>query len=270
MDQSPDFELLATGAAAAYNRSVAAAVQTFLPRSPASRSVPMIPTAAVPPRLLPAVAALAVAAALFILPSSGLAAESSEEAAPAADDLEQMRAEFIKNFKRSGLNTTPGDAKFLQLMVEISGAKRGVEVGAATGYGAIHMGMAFERNGGKLITIDISPAMVAATRENLAKVKLEETVEVIEGDALKVLGELEGEFDFVFLDAVKSDYLKYHRLLEPKLKPGAVIVADNVIRSAGAMRDFLDAMAEDPAYDMLILRASDDKNDGMALILKRK
>ena len=61
--------------------------------------------------------------------------------------------------------------------------------------------------------------------------ELEKTVKVVEGDALEVLPQLEGEYDFVFIDAVKSDYLKYFKALEPKLMAGSVIVADNVIRS---------------------------------------
>ena len=217
-------------------------------------------------------AALAVVVAVSVLAAASMSAMADDQDGSATSDqeLRQLREEFIKNFRRIGLNTTPGDAKFLELIVEISGATSGVEVGTATGYGAIHMGLAFERNGGRLVTIDISPAMVAAARENLEKVKLQDTVEVVEGDALKVLASLEGEFDFVFLDAVKSDYLKYFQLLEPKLKPGAVIVADNVIKSAAAMRDFLDAMTASPDYEMTIIQASEDKGDGMALIRKRK
>jgi len=95
-------------------------------------------------------------------------------------------------------------------------------------------------------------------------------VSVVEGDALKVLPTLEGEYDFIFIDAVKSDYLKYFQAIEPKLKPGAVIVADNVIKSANAMRDFLDLMANDPNYHMTIIRASELKSDGMAVIYKVK
>ena len=158
----------------------------------------------------------------------------------------------------------------LRILVESTGAKRGVEVGTATGYGAISMGLAFERNGGHLTTVDIDPKMVAAARKNLTTVKLEQTVTVVEGDALEVLPKLEGEYDFVFIDAVKSDYLKYFKALEPKLVAGSVIVADNVIRSADAMQDFLTAMKTDPNYHMVILRASEMKHDGMAVIYKLK
>ena len=110
--------------------------------------------------------------------------------------------------------------------------------------------------------------MVKAARENVAKLGLEKTVTVIEGDALKVLPDLKGEYDFVFLDALKEDYFKYFKALEPKMKPGAVVVADNAIQSARAMRDFLDFMAKSPDWDMVVVRASMAKNDGMAVCYK--
>jgi predicted O-methyltransferase YrrM len=182
----------------------------------------------------------------------------------------EYRMEYIENFQRTGLNTTPGDANFLRIMVESTKARRGIEVGTATGYGALLMGLAFEANGGELITIDIDPKMVQAAREHLENMGLSEVVEVKEGDALQVLGELEGEFDFLFIDALKRDYLKYFKLAEPKLKPGALIIADNVIQSEKEMRDFLDFMEQSPDYHMEIIRASDEKDDGMAVIYKVK
>ena len=183
---------------------------------------------------------------------------------------DEFRKDFIKNFKRTGLNTTPDDAMMLRVLVASSGAKRGVEVGSASGFGAINMGIAFERTGGHLYTLEIDPRRVKECRENLKKVGLENTVTCIEGDALKTLPTLEGKFDFVFIDAVKRDYLKYLKLLEPKLKPGAVIVGDNVIRSARAMEDFLRFIQESPKYDTVIIRASMEKKDGMSVSYKIK
>ncbi len=203
-----------------------------------------------------------------------LAALTMNTPAPLAADgppvSEAAREQYLRDFKRIGLNTTPGDARTLRILVQSTGARRGVEVGSATGYGALQMGVAFERNGGQLITVDIDPDMVRATRDHLRKTGLEKTVTVIEGDALKVLPGLEGEFDFVFIDAVKSDYLKYLKALEPKLKPGALVVADNVIRSAGQMRDYLEYVQDDSRYETVILRASDEKGDGMAVSYKRR
>jgi len=182
----------------------------------------------------------------------------------------EARERFIREFPRIGLNTTPGDAMLLRVLVQSTGAKRGVEVGSATGYGALQMGVAFERNGGKLITIDIDPDMVRKCRENLKQAGLESTVTVVEGDALKVLSTLEGEFDFVFIDALKRDYLKYLKAIEPRLKPGAVVVADNVIRSAGDMADYLKYVETGPDYETAIIRASSEKGDGMAISYRRR
>jgi caffeoyl-CoA O-methyltransferase len=186
------------------------------------------------------------------------------------NDLEPERRALVERFPLIGLNSAPGDAAMLRILVESSKAKRGVEVGTATGYGAILMGLGFERTGGELITVDIDPNMVAAARENLKKAGLENVVTVVQGDALEVLPQLEGQFDFVYIDAVKSDYLKYFRALEPKLVPGAMIVADNVIRSARPMADFLEAVSQSPDYLSTTIRADDSKRDGMLVIYKLK
>lgn len=180
----------------------------------------------------------------------------------------EFRQQFIDNFQRTSLNTTPGDAMMLRILVEASGAKRGVEVGSASGFGAINMGIAFERTGGHLWTLDINPAAIQQTRENLEKVGLEKVVTAVEGDALKTLHDIEGPVDFVFIDALKQDYLKYLKILEPKLAPGAIVVGDNVIRSANAMRDFLEYIQTSPDYDTVIIRASMEKNDGMSVSYK--
>ena len=183
---------------------------------------------------------------------------------------DEFRNKFVKNFQRTMLNTTEGDAMMLRILVESCQAKRGIEIGSASGFGAVNMGIAFERTGGHLYTLEIDPQMVKQCRDNLQKVGLENTVTCIEGDALKTLPTLEGEFDFVFIDALKSDYMKYLKLIEHKLKPGAVVVGDNVIRSARAMNDFLDYIQNSPNYDTVIIRASMEKNDGMSISYKIK
>jgi predicted O-methyltransferase YrrM len=199
---------------------------------------------------------------VLLSPTGVVGAAEPALTSPAARD------QFLREFKRTALNTTPGDAMMLRILVQTSKAKRGVEVGTATGYGALNMGIAFERNGGHLTTIDIDAQMVQAARANVATLGLQKTVTVIEGDALKVLPTLEGEVDFVFIDALKRDYLKYYQLLRPRLKPGALVVADNVIRSETEMKDFLDLMEQDPNYERVIIRASMEKNDGMAIYYK--
>ena len=182
----------------------------------------------------------------------------------------EFRKQFIDNFKRTSLNTTPGDAMMLRILVESSGAKRGVEVGTASGFGALNMGIAFERTGGHLWTFDINPKAIQETQENLKKVGLENVVTCVEGDALQTLQNVEGPVDFVFIDALKRDYLKYLKILEPKLTVGAVVVADNVIVSARQMKDYLDYVNNSPDYDSVTIRASMEKNDGMTVSYKIK
>jgi predicted O-methyltransferase YrrM len=182
--------------------------------------------------------------------------------------LEQLRNDFIRTFRRIPKNTTPGDAALLRILVESSHAKRGLEIGTATGYGAILMGLGFERNGGELLCVDVDTKMVAVARDNIQRVRLQKTVTIIEGDALAVIPKLPGKFDFVFIDAVKEDYLDYLRAVEPKLKSTAVIVADNVIQFARQMRDFLKVLQRDPRYHAVIVRASEEKGDGMAVAYK--
>ncbi len=191
-------------------------------------------------------------------------------AADPANNSAEFRKEFLDKFQRTGLSTTPGDAMMLRILIEARGAKRGIEVGAASGYGAINMGIGFERTGGRLTSVEIDPRRAEVTRQNLAKVGLEETCSVVTGDALKVLPALEGEFDFIFIDAAKPDYLKYLKAVEAKLRKGSVVVADNVIVSARAMADYLEYVQNSPDYETVIIRSSMEKGDGMAVSYKLK
>jgi len=207
-------------------------------------------------------AVMSVAMGVIVLGVMAAVGQESDKTSQA------FREQFVKDFPRIGLNTAPGDAMMLRILVEGARAKRGIEVGAATGFGAVNMGIAFERTGGHLFTLEIDPKMAATTRENLQKVGLEKVVTCVEGDALQTLPKLEGQFDFIFIDALKRDYLKYLKLAEPKLKAGALIVADNVIRSAGEMKDYLEYVQNNPDFDTVIIRSSMDKNDGMSISYK--
>jgi predicted O-methyltransferase YrrM len=205
-------------------------------------------------------------------PAPAKAPAAAPKAAPTETDaarvLEASRKKQLAEFERKGLDTAPEDAQFLRILVESSRAKYGVEIGSYKGYGAIHMGMAFERNGGRLVTHEIDPKIADECRANVKKAGLEDTVTVVTGDALQTMARLENGIDFVFIDAKKDDYFKYFKLLEPKLRPGAVIVADNTIQSAKAMPDYLEYVNKNPDYDSVTIRASLMKNDGMTVTYK--
>ncbi len=183
---------------------------------------------------------------------------------------DEFRARFLAQLPSNSLSSTHGDAMMLRVLIGNGNLKRGIEVGVALGFGAIHMGIAFERNKGTLTAIEIDPRSAETARLNIAKVGLERTVNVVAGDALAVLPKLEGQYDFIYIDAHKPDYLKYLKAIEPKLRKGAVVVADNVIVSARSMADFLDYMRTSPDYDSVTIRASDEKRDGLLIAYKKR
>ena len=189
-------------------------------------------------------------------------AETDAHKAAVAKD--QQRQKVIDGIRKEYLSTPPADAMLLRILIQSRKAQRGIEVGTAVGFGSVNMGIGFERTGGHLYGVDISEKMVAETRENIKKAGLEKTVTIIHGDALKVLPKLEGKYDFMFIDALKRDYLKYFKAVEDKLLPGAVVVGHNAISSGRAMKDWLDYMKNSPDWEMVIVKAT----RGMAVCYK--
>lgn len=122
----------------------------------------------------------------------------------------------------------PEVASFLFVTISSTGAKRIVEVGTNIGYGAIVMARA-AGVGAKVITIEKSHELCEVARAHAREAKLESAIEVREGDALAALAKIEGSIDFAYVDCVKEDYVRYLELLEPRLRSGGVLVADNVL-----------------------------------------
>ncbi|MEM1552762.1 MAG: O-methyltransferase, partial [Candidatus Bathyarchaeia archaeon] len=104
--------------------------------------------------------------------------------------------------------------------------KRVLEIGTLVGYSAILMGKELE-SGAELITLEIDPNVAERAKENIQRAGLAATIMVLVGDARELLPSLPGTFDLVFVDAEKEQYLEYLKLLESKLHPGSVVVADN-------------------------------------------
>lgn len=103
---------------------------------------------------------------------------------------------------------------------------RAIELGSLLGYSAILIAAALPPKG-RLVCVEQNAFLADLVRSNVAEAGLAGKVKVVVGDALRAIPLLPGRFDFVLIDAVKEDYLDYLRQLEPKLVPGAVVVADN-------------------------------------------
>jgi predicted O-methyltransferase YrrM len=125
-----------------------------------------------------------------------------------------------------------------------------LEIGTLHGYSAILMGHLLP-NDGKLITIEIDRDLANIATKNIEKAGLSGKIKVICNDAIDVIPTLGGyEFDLVFLDAIKTQYLHYLRLLEGKnlLKEESIVVADNVILYESEMKDYLEYVRNSGDY----------------------
>jgi predicted O-methyltransferase YrrM len=122
----------------------------------------------------------------------------------------------------------PETAGFLNLLIRTMGAKRIVEVGTSIGYTALWLGEAARATGGHVIGMEAIEAKHQQAVGHIARAGLSDVVEIRLGDAKKIVQELTGPIDLVFLDAWKDDYFAYFDALLPKLRVGGGIVADNI------------------------------------------
>lgn len=119
-------------------------------------------------------------------------------------------------------------ARFVEITARATGARRVLEIGMAIGYTALHVARSLPE-GGEVVTIEPSEEMIARSGDYLERAGLRERVRVERGYALDVLPRLAGEFDLVFLDAVKTEYAAYLELSLPLLREGGVVLADNLL-----------------------------------------
>jgi predicted O-methyltransferase YrrM len=151
----------------------------------------------------------------------------------------------------------PERGKILAEEVRKVKPKRVLEVGTLIGYSAILMGRELNKKA-QIITIENHPEEVKAAEENIRRAGIAPKVQVIAGDALQVIPSLRESFDFVFIDADKTEYFSYLRLVESKLKKGSVVVADNAGLFARQMREYLDYVRASGKYNSRYVQVTDD------------
>jgi predicted O-methyltransferase YrrM len=122
-----------------------------------------------------------------------------------------------------------------------------LEVGTLVGYSSILIASHLPGDG-KIMTIEINPDSAKKAQENIRRVGLDNKIEVLVGNALNVIPGIKAEFDMVFIDAEKKEYMDYLRLSEPKLKKYGIVFADNVKIFADQMPDFLDYLRNSGQY----------------------
>jgi predicted O-methyltransferase YrrM len=177
-------------------------------------------------------------------------------------DLPQMQVDAI-------------EGRFLKMLVRLTGARSILEIGMFTGYSALMMAEGLPEDG-RLITCEVDPKAEAIARRYFAESPHGHKITIRMGPALETIKTLAGPLDLVFIDADKANYSHYYEACLALLKPGGLIVADNVLWSGKV----LDPKEPDDhaivAFDRMVQSDSRIENvcltvrDGMMLVRKRK
>ena len=190
----------------------------------------------------------------------------------------QKQTHIRTNFPR--MLSGPVQGELLKMLVSLTGAKRILEIGSFTGYSTVCLAL----GGGEGCIVDaleINDELEELMREGWDKAGVSGRIRLHLGDACETLGRLAGEpgreYDFVFMDANKREYCKYYELLMPLLRPGGLIVADDVLWDGKVYADsvpsdaqtqglleFNRRVAEDPGVETVMLPL----RDGLLLIRK--
>ncbi|ETZ48584.1 methyltransferase domain protein [Mycobacterium avium MAV_120809_2495] len=148
----------------------------------------------------------------------------------------QQRADAMSEFY---IPVTPEAGRLLYSLVRATRPATVVEFGMSFGISAVHLAAAVRDNGsGRAVTTELSETKIAAAKKTFAETGLDDVITILQGDALTTLADLPGPVDFVLLDGWKDLYLPVLELLEPRLSPGVLVVADNT--SAADTQPYLD------------------------------
>ncbi|HET7271835.1 MAG TPA: O-methyltransferase [Rubrobacter sp.] len=187
----------------------------------------------------------------------------------------------LRDSRRAGLpeiNVSPNEGRLLQLLVELSGARRILEIGTLGGYSAVHFARSLPDEGA-MISLEIDEHHAKVARNNIERAGLSDRIEIRVGDAHELLASLveddEGPFDLIFIDADKESYPEYLDWSLRLSRPGSLILGDNAIREGSvinpddptsrAMREFNERLARDPRLSGIVLPLIRERIDGLAI-----
>jgi predicted O-methyltransferase YrrM len=205
-----------------------------------------------------------IAASLAV---AGLGAQQSTRPTGALTPPVESVLRSIKSADKGQLSVSEEDGRFLRVLVATRGAKSILEIGAASGYSGIWLGLGARETGGRVVAIEYDPQRAREAVANVTRAGVSDVVRVVHADAFKEIPRLQGNFDLVFLDAWKPDYKKFFDLVFPRLAPGGVFVAHNVVNKKDEMQPFLRTILTHPSLFTTIVSPS---GEGMSISYKTK
>jgi caffeoyl-CoA O-methyltransferase len=194
---------------------------------------------------------------------------SSLKNPPLAKTAAEKKILGVLNDIRTGpwmANVDTLHGRLLRILTEAVNAQRVVEIGTANGYSGLWICLGLRTTGGKLITHEIDPGRAALARENFKRAGIEDLVTVVEGDAHETVSRLQEPIDILFIDADKPGYPDYLTKLLPLVRPGGLILADNVSRPSPSPQ-FIKAITTDPNLETVFLNM---QSTGISLTIKKR
>jgi caffeoyl-CoA O-methyltransferase len=188
--------------------------------------------------------------------------------------LAELAQETKETMSAPQMLTGPIEGRFLELLVASAGAKRVLEIGTFTGYSALSMAAALPP-GGRIDTLDIEPKHAEVAQRYFDRSPHGDKITLHLGPALETIGSLEGEFDFVFIDADKDNYDAYYEAVLPRLSQGGLIAIDNTLWSGRVLdppdetTKLIASLNDKLAADERVVVVQLTVRDGVTLVRRR-
>ena len=199
-----------------------------------------------------------------IEPTEELLAYLARWGARTDDALDRVRAETARR-RDAGMQVAPEQGALTELVVRLIGAKDALEVGTFTGYSAICIARGLA-DGGRLTCLELDEELAAIARRNIDAAAVGDRVEIRTGPARESLAAMPAQpaFDFAFIDADKTGYPTYYELVLERMRPGGLILLDNMLLSGRVLAPDSDGAR---VLDELNRRIHDDERVDMAMTI---
>ena len=198
---------------------------------------------------------------------------AEEHTTPPEPLLAELAKETRATLESPQMLTGTVEGRFLELLVYASGASRVLELGTYSGYSSLSMAAGLPA-GGRIDTCELDENRATVAQRYIDRSPYADRIQIHLGPALETIGRLEGEFDFVFIDADKPNYLNYYEAVLPRLSERGFIAADNTLWSGRvldetaeeegtrAIKAFNEHVKSDPRVTSVMLSV----RDGVTLI----